>query len=531
MSAVSIRLRTPATRVRALIEAPAAPYIVLAGLMIAALALLLHLGQGTNFVLDDWDFLLNRRGYSPDVFLARHSEHLVVLQVVIYKLLFETAGIGSYLPYRLALLAFHLAGAGLLFAYARPRIGPWAALLPTALLLFLGSGWENTLSAFQIGFVGSGVFGLAALIALDHKRDGWAMVLLLLSICSSGLGIPVAAGIGVRLALSRWRSLWIVAIPVALWFLWYLGYGESSQVTLDSLLHTPQWALDAAAGAVAGLGGLSLEWGRVGLLALTVGLAFGLKRGGARMPTILGLLTILVGFWTFTGTGRSLNAPADQSRYVYVGAFWILVLGAELATGLRLSRAQSIAATLVVLFLIVGNMVPLRAGVTALRHSAATIFPDLTALSIARDSVSPSARPFNIETGSYLQMVDEAESPAPSEDELAAGPTAGRERADTALLSFERAALVAAKPASCQHTRTLAAGSTELPLPAAGLLIRAGSDPVSVSARRFSTDGASVGVISPGTTRRFKLPKDRSQRPWFVRLTSTSATEACGLRR
>jgi hypothetical protein len=59
---------------------------------------------------------------------------------VIYKLLLETVGLTSYLPYLGVLLLFHIATAAGLFVVITRQAGAFLALAMSALFLFLGAG-------------------------------------------------------------------------------------------------------------------------------------------------------------------------------------------------------------------------------------------------------------------------------------------------------------------------------------------------------------------------------------------------------
>ena len=98
-----------------------------------------------------------------------HNEHLSLVPVLVYKLLFSTVGTDSYVPYRVAGLLLHCGVAALLFAYARRRVGELLALGAAAIVLFLGTAWPDVLWPFQIGFLGSLAAGIGALLALDRE--------------------------------------------------------------------------------------------------------------------------------------------------------------------------------------------------------------------------------------------------------------------------------------------------------------------------------------------------------------------------
>ena len=182
-----------------------------------------------------------RRGWNADALLAPHNEHLSVVPVLLYKLLFATVGIDHYWPYRVLGLAMHAFVVVGLFFYARRRVGDVLALAAAATILFLGKGWNDVLWPFQAGFMASMAAGVGALLALDRgtrRGDVLAAVALLIALASSSLGLPLAAALGLEVLgrpdrRARW---WIVAAPVALYAVWWAGYGREGVATLDNLL-------------------------------------------------------------------------------------------------------------------------------------------------------------------------------------------------------------------------------------------------------------------------------------------------------
>ena len=111
----------------------------------AALGALLALGaiflfretRGTTFNLDEWSWITQRRGSGLGTFLDPHNSHLSLVPVALYKLLFATAGLGDYVPYRVIGIVAHLAVAALVFVYARRRVGDFLALVGAGLMLLL----------------------------------------------------------------------------------------------------------------------------------------------------------------------------------------------------------------------------------------------------------------------------------------------------------------------------------------------------------------------------------------------------------
>ncbi len=57
------------------------------------------LGAGMTFFSDEWAFIAARSLANPIDWLRPHNEHWSTLPIILYRLLVETVGIGSYLPY------------------------------------------------------------------------------------------------------------------------------------------------------------------------------------------------------------------------------------------------------------------------------------------------------------------------------------------------------------------------------------------------------------------------------------------------
>ena len=278
--------------------------LLLAAAMLASGAVLLYLTRNFNFLLDEWTFLLERRGLNADALLAPHNEHLSLIPVLIYKSLLEVFGMDSARPFQVVAIATFLTSAAVLFAWLRTRIDGWLALGATVLVLFMGAAWEDLLWAFQVGYFGSMAAGLGMLLALRRESRGGdrvACALLVVSICFSSLGIPFVAGALVAIATGpRWRSrVYVVAVPVALYALWWLGWGhEASRTTsLENLADAPLYVFDSIASAISSLLGLATprdesgvgayDWGRV--LAVAGARARRLAFGAAGLGAALAL--------------------------------------------------------------------------------------------------------------------------------------------------------------------------------------------------------------------------------------------------
>src|SRR5205807_840348 len=95
------------------------PWLALGILLLESGALIAYETRGTTFWADEWLWILLRRGSSVATFLNPHNEHLSLVPIVIYKLLFATVGLHSYWPYRAVAIAAQLGCVTLVFVYAR----------------------------------------------------------------------------------------------------------------------------------------------------------------------------------------------------------------------------------------------------------------------------------------------------------------------------------------------------------------------------------------------------------------------------
>jgi hypothetical protein len=434
------------------------------------------------------------------------------------------------------------------------------------LILFLGAAWEDLLWAFQVGYLLSIVGGLAALVAIERRDlvgDLLAMAALVLAAGSSSLGIPLMIGVAVELAWRReWRRGWVVALPIALYLLWYLGYGES-EVTSNSLINAPGFAADLAAAASGALVGRSLEWGRP--LALLGALVLLWRLTGPRSISarLAGLLATGAALWIVTATARSTISPPETSRYTYLGAVVIVLIGVELLRGVVLSPRVVAAASVLVLFFALSGLTPMHSGATGLRTTSEPLAAELGGLELA-SAYAPSAyqpdpqRAPQIVAGPYLHTVHAiGSSPGDSPAEIATAAPVSRSAADAVLVAagaprirplvrIPHSALASAPAVTgiasgsqAQHgscvvlTPLNGAMSATLVLPSGGVaLADEGRTPVSLAYRRFGEafDPSPSSVAGHGAVELSFMP-DAASTPWQLQVSSTSQLELCGLLR
>ena len=71
---------------------------------------------------------------------------------VVYRLLLQTVGLGTYMPYLALLALLHLIVVAEVYVLARRAAGLWVGVFAAVVVAFFGSGFENLFWAMQIGF-------------------------------------------------------------------------------------------------------------------------------------------------------------------------------------------------------------------------------------------------------------------------------------------------------------------------------------------------------------------------------------------
>jgi len=537
----------------------------LALLMFVDGVLLLYMGRGLSFFFDDWDFVTHDYGGGIHSLLVAHVGNLVLFPVIIYKILFHLVGLNHYAVFRLVVVILHLTCGGLVFILAARRVSHTNALLVAALILFLGAAWEDLLWAFQVTYMLSVAGGLGAWVLLerrDRAGDLAAMACLIVAVGSSSLGIPLVIGVAVELIWNQhWRRVWIVVVPTFLYLVWYLHYGES-QVTSESLMHAPGFAADLAAAAFGGLVGRGLEWGRplavLGLLVLLGRLA----RTSPVSARLAGLLAAGVSLWIVTAAARSTISAPETSRYIYLGAVVIVLVGVELLRGVAITPRVTAVAAVVVAGCAVTGLTVLHDGAMDLRTTSKTVTADLGALELAAAYAPSGYQPDpqgapQILAGPYLHTVrsigsTSADTPA----EIVTSEAGARAAADTVLVQLGaiklepsgavKASALAPAPATvslvgarevqsggCLRLTPISGAQMNgvFTLPEGGVVIRdQGSAPVSLAARRFGETFIPLpSPLNAQSSTVVSISPDAAQVPWQLQVTTTSTLSICGL--
>lgn len=320
--------------------------------VVAALPLLLFvLGDHFWFLRDDWFFITDRELSSVDDLFADHNGHWSTVPIVVFRGLYGLVGIRSYLPYQAAVVGAHLLVALLLRALMR-RYGasPWVATAVAGSLVLLGTGREDIIWAFQVGYTSSLAFVLAQWVLAEHdgppgRRDLLGVAAGLLAVSAASPPLPIYPALAVTLLVRRgWRAAALHVGPVAaVYLLWSAvvhpdrssPWGRpTAQTVVDWITHGQTQAFKALTGgttaavaltAVVVLGLVLAVWtaarrprpvatGRFGPLVAT---------GRAWLAPVVGPVSLFgasVVFIALAAQARWIAGPtaAGASRYLYV---------------------------------------------------------------------------------------------------------------------------------------------------------------------------------------------------------------------
>ncbi|MGA8746788.1 MAG: hypothetical protein WB507_13140 [Solirubrobacterales bacterium] len=544
-----------------------APRLLLGAALLIAAVVTLVLVRHLTFFADSWEFLMNRRHLTASAVFEPHNEHIVVIPVLITQLFLRIFGMTSAMPEFVLLTIALLATSVVLYLYVERRIGSWPALFAATLVLFLGPAYEVLLWTFEISFVGSMLFGLVMLLALercDRRGDVIACVALLLCFGFSSLGIAFAVAGAVAIMLGprqSWRErAFTVAVPVALYALWWIGWGHNAEThfTLQNLLASPRYVAETIAVGVGALSGLGTEpatlsaepvWGRTILIALIAAVGLLIYRRKRVDPIVWPTAAAAIATWFLTAFNEIPGREPTASRYQYVSAIFILMILAGLLRGSRLGKRTLLVGGLATAFAIAPNLVVLHKGREFFAEQTILTRSDTAALEIARRTVSPefaftpevagTGSLIDINAAKYFEAIREFGSPAYSQGELERAVPQGRRQADILLThALSIAGIVhvggfspaAAAGPACNRVGGVN-GTVEAPL-AVGvnrIEVPPGTE-ATPSLRRF-TEGeypVPLSAIPSRSAMLLRIPGDESSRPWYVHVDSSRPVEVCG---
>jgi hypothetical protein len=556
-------------------RAPLAVALVASGILL--LVWLSHL----TFFGDEWDPLLYRRGFSLDVLLRPHAEHILLGPTLIYKGVQATIGMESLFPYAVISTVSFLGSVVLLFVYLRRRVDHWLALAGVLPVLFMGTASEVLLWPFEVSFTASMAAGIGALLALergDVRGDAIACGLLVLSLSFSELAVSFALGAAVLMILVRrpWSRFYVVIVPILLYVLWYAGWGHTaeSHLSVRNVVDSPIYLLKGLAASASSLLGVpnsvreAAAEGRLPLVPLIVlGLiplvAAVVLRKRSRMSLAApfwSALVVLISFWLLTAASEAPGRSPWASRYQYVGGVLLLMVLASLASGIRVRGAVILTALAVGGLAAIANLRVLydeygrradlatreRGALAAFQVGGASADPGFTAGPHNTDIIPL----YSVAVGPYLSAIDAFGSPAYSASELLEAPEDARVAGDQLLAQAEQLRLTAvdqpppaggpppvvadgiattaSPPGSCLTVPGTGDASPPVELPRPGVTVTGPVGSVeTVELRRFASS-FSIRYELRGTAV-LLIRTDRSPRPWLLRVSGPGPTRICGI--
>jgi hypothetical protein len=531
-------MTTAAARGRLRLGTRHLPVLVLACVFVIAAIVIMHAGRDTTFFYDDWNFVTQRLGWRPHILLYPHNEHLSLLPVLVYKLLFETVGLDHYGVYRFVAVLFNLACGTLIFFYVRRRLGDWIAVGLALVLVLMGASAYDIIWPFQIGFLGSMAAGLAALLCLDRRTfrgDVLACFFTAVSLSSSSQGLFFLLAIAIDWAFhdERLRRIWVPGIPAVLYGLWYLKYGVG-HLTWGKAPQIPDQIYGGLSAGSAAATGMPDSFGPTLALIVIAALLFALPRAGVRLPRLIIVAAMPVAFFALTVLARGL--PPTEARYIYPTAIFVVLLASESFAPYAPTGVLAICIAVLLAMGALGRAPALNALGDQLRVQAANARSGLAAGEIMIDHLDPLVAPDpeqpQLHIGWYDRAVKQYGSSATwTPQQIPSRSPAERGAVDAALIRLI-GPFAGPPPAKAPANCTSNPGDNqrqEIKLPAGRLYVKAGTQPVAVVLRRFGdafTDTPQVEVKA-GSAATIGLPKDRATQQWTAGVSSTAPFSAC----
>lgn len=545
-------------------------------------ALLIILQSHLVFLIDEWDLLIHRHGFTPHSLLDQHANHLVLGPALIYQAILHTFGMRSQVPYAVAAVTLFIASATMLFVYLRSRLGGWVALAAVLPVLVMGTAYEDLLGTFQMSYTGSLAFGIAALLAVergDRRGDQLTCVLLIASLAFAEIAFGFIAAVIVIVGLQRGplRRAWILAAPILLYVAWYAVFGHSglqspNSLSGDGTATSFPYVLDGFASSLASLLGLGstvladgpgrVTWGRPLLVLVLVLLcAWAIRDRRPFTRWVLVPVTAGVTFWFLTAANANFARLPYASRYQLVGAVFLLLIAAELGVAWRPRSTMLVVVFAVAATAALGNLGALRDNYRNQQVASAAVRGGLGGLEIVADRVRPNFTltfqnsGFNylglITARSYLPAAEHFGSPGYSEAELARAPEKARRSADKVMaaglpIRLERLpkgqqlapgpqprligppqALAGRSPGCLVLTPRTIPAVVSLP-PGGARLYAAPSVGAQLQLRRFASASFPVSVGTLRGPSRLEIPRDRSERRWELQIGTAGKVKVCG---
>ena len=519
------------------------PLALLALAMVLSVWLGLSLNSVMTFYADEWDPLLSRSGWGLDQIFAPFNGHPTMIPMVIYKTVQEVFGMDSARPIQAIHAVLLLLMNGALFLYLRRRVGDWAALIGTVMVLFLGAAFEILLYSFAMNFTGAIAVGIGALVALDRddrKGDIAASFLLLVGVFFSMVIVPFIVAVAAEWALNprdRRGRIFVPGVSLGVLVVWWLIWGQNSDestVVVSNFLLLPDTAFDAIGSGFTSLFGLAtgygnepsqpnLIWGKV-MAIVAVAIAWWRIKVIGSPPR--GFLVVAAGLLTYLlllGMSLSDQRQPTFSRFQLPLVIFILMIASTLLEGIRIGAAWLVAGTVVAALSINAGIGLMRERVEE-RWEPAGLYVRtwLTGTELAGADALPARElqlrmPVMVGVGHYLDVSERYGSPALNRSEISALEPAELTWVDGGFINASGAGLDADPPASKPSTcRPAAAAPIELKPGRYRVENETKGEVTVLVARLGPTPGTNTGAVLPGSAAGLTLPAGDLTEPWRV---------------
>ena len=487
--------------------------VLFAGLTLVTMVCWYFWTRNLIFLTDDWSMI--ERGRSFVDFFRPFNFHLSVVPIAVWRASYHTFGLRTYLPLVLVGIVSLALVAVALFLEVRARVGSAAALFVGTVVL-----WYPPISIAPQTFnhylaMASGVL-CASLLRRARSSPYLLAGALTFSLCSSGVGVAVAAGCVAYVVFSlaplrRWVA---VLVPSGAWLVWWLLVAhQSSPPFARSFSDRVSFVWHGVVQSFAGVTFGNRAGGVVLLVVFVVTVAWrcrhGLRAGAGGLAWTVGLLAWWIGLSISRG---GLFASPDRGYYDLIGtAFVVMAAVPEHLAPSRLRllarREVLVAAVVLAALTVVNSQGAIRTSTGAAVAVSARVRTRI-AVALLGPAVVPDDRQvalgFHSETAGRLRQLVRMYG-APPGTRLA-DPDAALIKPDV----FGLRALPA--PSRCRDL-----GATVQLTPDDGIVLHSTGAAVPVQLRRFGDRYVTVTTIPPGGTIAVQVPGWNAVVPWQLR--------------
>jgi hypothetical protein len=476
-----------------------------------------------TYIGDDWRLAL--RGSSFGDYFKPYNQHLSIVPIAGYRLIYAIFGFRTFAPLYLVGI---LAGVGIAVAAyltVRARVGTALALVAGVALLWYPN---NILLAAAFNHYVAMIAVFFCAWQLDRNRPSADLPLglaLSFALISSGVSVAGAAGCLTYLVLTRppIRRWVAVGLPTAAWVLWYeLTPGTQTVEYPRPLASQIQFAWDGIVASFRGLAGGNQVLGIILMLAFVANLGWQLRKGPRHACHELAWTVGLVAWWVGLARARGLLDHANTFRYQLIGGAFIVLAflptrPLEPVPAWLRDRVTKGAAVLVAGLLVVASY-------PAIAHIARNF--DSGDRHLKSIQITANLGPRAIPDATVISTGILAAMPAGQWRSLVAahGAPAGTRPAnpDAAVVALGGVTVSTVAPQSAASCRALPD-----PVVTPGgkaVRIQAQASPVVVRVRRFEQTWVTIETLSAGQAITLVPPALYSPVPWQI-----SAPGACGI--